>query len=140
MAPKEIDVILCKRIDRATITCELTTIKDDLETFYNLIGCRCIDIVQRRFNGVIFDIVLDDEGLLKADETGELPVSWWQEKGYTPSYEGLFGVLLLCHSDDQGNLTDATIDDLLAVQQCYRVIPTARGDTLGILFHDIRLD
>lgn len=135
---RDIDVIMIKRLDRATITCELMTIKDDLQEFYSLIGCRTIDIVSRVFNGVLFDIVLDDEGLLKANETGELPTSWWQGEGYTPNHEGLFGVLLLCHCDEQGNLASATPFDLLAVQTCYKVLPTKHGD-LGLLFHDIEI-
>lgn len=131
-----IDVIVIKRIDRATLTCELRHLEDTLKNYYSLIGCRCIDIVQRAFGGVVFDIVLDDEGLLKANETGELPTSWWQHEGYTPNYEGLFGVLVLTHHDDQGNLTSVNPMELLAVQSCYKVIPTKDGD-LGLLFHDI---
>ena len=46
---RDIDVIMIKRLDRATITCELMTIKDDLQEFYSLIGCRTIDIVSRYF-------------------------------------------------------------------------------------------
>lgn len=131
-----IDVIVIKRIDRATITCELMTINDTLSTYYDIIGCRCIDIVQRSFGGLGFDIVLDDEGLLKANETGELPTSWWQGEGYTPNYEGLFGVLVLTHHDDQGNLTSVSPMELIAVQSASKIIPTKDG-VLGLLFHDL---
>lgn len=129
--------ILIKRVDRSTITCELIDLEDTLSELYRVIECRTIDIVQRSFGGVIFDIVLDDEGLLKANDENLLPTSWWQHEGFTPPYEGLFGNLLLAHHDELGNLTSVNdITDLLAVQSCYRVIPTDKGE-LGLLFHDL---
>lgn len=135
---RKIDVIIVKRLSKDTLTCELTTIEDKLEVYYELIGCRAIDIVGRYFGNIHFDIVCDDEGLLKANETGELPSSWWQEEGATPNYEGLFGVLVLAHHDDEGNLTSVDPIDLLAVQSCYKVIPTKKqGEKIALLFHDI---
>lgn len=134
---REIDVIIVKRLDNEVITCELRTIKDNINTYYEIIGCRSIDIVCRYFNNVHFDIVLDDEGLLKANETNEWPTSWWQREGYTPPYEGLFGVLVLAHHDDTGDLTSATPEDLLAVQASYAVVNRRNGEGLGLLFHQV---
>lgn len=139
MNTRMITAIIVRRLDRAVITIELTEICDNLSEFYRIIDCSHIDIVQRVFNDRIFDIVLDDEGLLKANEKGDLPTSWWQNENFTPNHEGLFGVLILCHCDNEGNLTSATAEDLLAVEQCYHVIPTNKGD-LALLFHDINLD
>lgn len=139
MAPRDIDVIIIKRVDDTTITCELRTIKDDLKEFYSIIDCRAIDIVKRVFGGVVFDIVLDDEGLLKANTTNEWPTSWWQGEGYTPNHEGLFGTLILCHCDDQGNLTSAEPLDLVAVQSCFRTLKKHDGSELSLMFHDIEL-
>lgn len=130
---KRLDVIKVKRIDDEVLTCELMTINDDLRDFYEHIGCSCIDIVERRFNGVLFDVICDDEALLKNDIP--LPTSYWSDgKGE----EGLFGTLLLCHNDGNGNLTDARADDLLAVQQAYRRVMTNNGDFAYVLIHDIR--
>lgn len=134
---RKIDAIVIRRLERDVITCTLETIEDDIHTYYDLIDCRCIDIVCRYFGGVAFDVVLDDEGLLKANETGELPTSWWQKEGYTPAYEGLFGVLVLTHHDDEGNLTSVDPLDLLAVQQSSKLIKTKTGDHLALLFHEI---
>lgn len=136
---RQIDVIKIERIDNATITCELMTINDELSEFYRLIDCDTIDIVLRAYNGRYFDIILDDNGLFKANSENQWPTSWWQGEGYTPNHEGLFGVLLLAHHDDQGNLTSVEPDDLMAVQECYKVIKTKQGEDFGILFHDIRL-
>lgn len=137
---REIDVIIVKRLSKDTLTCELITIEDKLEVYYELIGCRTIDIVGRYFSNKHFDIVCDDEGLLKANEGGELPSSWWQDTTgqYTPSYEGLFGTLILTHHNNEGDLTSVDPLDLLAIQQCYKVIPTKKqGEEIGLLFHEI---
>jgi hypothetical protein len=40
-----------------------------LEDMYRLIGCRCIDITVRRVSGRPYNIVCDDEGLLRDDPT-----------------------------------------------------------------------
>lgn len=136
MGKERINAIVITRQDRDLITIDLREIEDSIHTYYNLINCRSIDIVCRYFDNVQFDVVLDDEGLLKANETGELPTSWWQMEGYTPPYEGLFGVLVLTHHDEVGNLTSATFEDVLHVRNCVQNIPTPKGD-LMILFHDV---
>lgn len=41
--------------------------KDRLKQFYDLIGCRCIDICTRKIGKKYYNIVLDDEGLLVSD-------------------------------------------------------------------------
>lgn len=130
--------ILIKRLDRDIITAELIDLEDELSELYRVLECEHIDIVNRALGGVIFDIVLDDEGLLKANETGALPTSWWQKEGYTPNHEGLFGNLLLAHHDDEGNLTSCHPNELIAVYSCYREIPTKEGP-LALLFHDVDL-
>lgn len=49
----------------------LVEIKDGnhLKQFYDLIGCRCIDITVRKVGGKPYNIVLDDEGLLVDNPT-----------------------------------------------------------------------
>lgn len=53
--------------------------EEQLDFFYEKIGCRCIDIVRRTIGGKWFDIVCDDEGALvennipsAADKNGDL--------------------------------------------------------------------
>ena len=38
--------------------------RNPLHQYYDLIGCRCIDIAVRKVGGVDYNVVLDDEGLL----------------------------------------------------------------------------
>ena len=42
---------------------EVIDVEPNLETFYEKIDCRCIDIVRRKIGKKIFTIVCDDEGL-----------------------------------------------------------------------------
>lgn len=79
-------------------------IKDTLETYYELINCRCIDIVERKIGGKYYDIVCDDEGLLKennisAIESGSLDVM-------------MVGNLVITNHDGKGNLTGLTKEDI----------------------------
>jgi hypothetical protein len=40
-------------------------IEKDLKSYYNILKCDCIDIVSRRIGDKYYDIICDDEGLLK---------------------------------------------------------------------------
>lgn len=42
-------------------------LEDKLEAYYENLNCNTIDIVERKIGGKLFDIVCDDEGLLKDD-------------------------------------------------------------------------
>lgn len=129
---KELDVVKIKRHDRELITIELLTIKDDLSDFYEHIECSTIDIVKRRFSGRFFDIICDDEGLLK--EKAQYPTSLWFDG--TKPIEALVGTLLLCHSDDEGNLTSATFEDLILVHQACICLNTNEGNFM-VLEHNL---
>lgn len=83
-------------------------ISDDLETFYKIIDCDAIDIVTRYVNGVQFDIICDDEGLLK-----EKPIVTAVNISFQPM---LVGTLIFAHNDGNGNLTDITDDDEALLQ------------------------
>jgi len=43
---------------------EIIEFKDDLDTFYKLIQCSTIDIVQRKLGNKYYNIICDDEGAL----------------------------------------------------------------------------
>ena len=43
---------------------EARQIKDDLQTYYDLIECNAIDIMRRKIGKRYFRIIYDDEGLL----------------------------------------------------------------------------
>ena len=77
-------------------------IKDDLEVFYKIIGCKCIDT--RQINGKYFDFIIDDEGAL-----ADTPIL-----SAIASNNGIqfYGTVIVCGlADDDGDLTSLTDED-----------------------------
>lgn len=102
-------------VDPITNTAEAREITDALDTYYELLHCDCIDIVERGF-GVgrrgkrRFNIVCDDEGLFKDD----VRISAIDDLGRTM----IVGALLVTgRSDDEGNLTSLTDDDVRVLER-----------------------
>ena len=55
-------------VDVKNETARVVEVQDDLDEFYKILNCDCIDITVRRIGGRCrkkFNIVCDDEGLLK---------------------------------------------------------------------------
>lgn len=69
--------------------------EDKLQNYYNALHCDCIDITQIEVEGVEFDVICDDEGLLKENITPSI---------YINDDYMIFGNVLLCHSEN-GELT-----------------------------------
>lgn len=80
-------------------------IKNELDTFYNIIGCRCIDIARRKVGGKYFDIIVDDEGLLK-DE----PICTAVDAKTSDCM--LFGTLIFTNTDNKGNTVGLSDEDI----------------------------
>lgn len=79
-----------------------------LETYYDLLKCRVIDITTRKIGDKYYDIICDDEGLLK----GEIRISAL-DKDDEPC---LAGNLIISNYDDWGNgvsLDDADVRNIL---------------------------
>lgn len=79
-------------------------IEDKLEVFYELIGCRCIDIVHRKIGNKYFDIICDDEGLFKGYAITSAVDTEFRQM--------LVGNLIVSRSDDEGNLIDLSDEDI----------------------------
>ena len=80
-----------------------------LDDYYELIGCRCIDIVRRNIGDVEVEIVIDDEGAL----VNQPKISAISPEG-TPM---LYGSLLVASSrvTDDGELTELDEDEVEAI-------------------------
>lgn len=76
---------------------------NDLDKMYELLDCRCIDIVTRKIGGKWFDIVCDDEGLFHEPQK----ISAVDKNGQPM----LCGNLIFAHHDAGGNLTGLEPDD-----------------------------
>ena len=78
---------------------------DELETYRDLIGCDWIDIARRNIGDKEYDIVVDDEGLLK-------------ENPIVSAFSGtkdpmLVGTMVICGTaDSEGVLTGLSEEDL----------------------------
>lgn len=82
---------------------EAKEIDDNLSEFYEIIECDCIDIVKRKIGNKYYNIVCDDESLLKNNPTISV---------FHPNDSGLnvFGTIIIAGEEDEhGNLT--SIDD-----------------------------
>ena len=99
-------------------------VETSLKEYYRLIGCDCITIVTREVNGHPFDIVLDDEGLLKPNRTSAVSV----EADVFGTQERLVGNLLIFGSGEEAfrSLSD---DEVLTIQR--RMIYSVSIDGIG---------
>lgn len=99
-------------------------VEPSLKEYYRLIGCDCITIATREVNGHPFDIVLDDEGLLKPNRTSAFSV----EADVFGTQEELVGNLLIFGSgeEDFRSLTD---DEVLMIER--RMIYSVSTDGIG---------
>lgn len=81
---------------------QVTLDEDVLETFYDALQCRVIDIVKRSVGGIEYNIVCDDEGLFD-----ENPIV----SGVTNNSETLVGNLFICNDGSEGHLASLTDKD-----------------------------
>lgn len=90
-------------------------IENELETFYNLINCKYVEMYKRNINGKDFTIICDENGALK-----EKPIiSAVSHKGYTM----FFGNLIIAGMpNDEGNLTNLSDKDVTLIQSKFRKV------------------
>ena len=92
-------------LDTETSTAKSVRLNDSLESFYEALHCTTIDIVNREIAGKRFDIVCDDEALLKPHPRATASLSG--------SRVCLFGSLFVVgEADAEGNLTSLTKEDV----------------------------
>lgn len=107
-------------IDMQTDTCEVIDVEPKLDEYYRLIHCDCIDIVMREVHGHKYNIVLDDEGLLKPNRISATSV----ESDMFGNQERLAGSLLIFGVEEvEYDLRSLTDDE---VEQIKRRITDAR--------------
>lgn len=92
-------------IDPDSNTAEPREIETELDTYYRLLHCTCIDIVTRKIGGKTYVIICDDEGLFNTDPH----ISAIDDLGQPM----LVGALLVTGlADRRGELTTLTDDDV----------------------------
>ena len=80
-------------------------ITDELDTYYNIIKCQCIDIVSRQINGEWYEVVCDDEGLFCPE-----PIVTAVSAEGKPE---LVGGLVILRYGGEGKLTGLEPEDVL---------------------------
>ncbi len=86
------------KIDPATQTIEVIETAASLHDFYQIIGCRCIDVCARQGNGDA--LTVDDEALFQQPQ----PLAF-SFGGYGP----IHGIAVLAGCDDEGETTEPKI-------------------------------
>lgn len=87
---------------------ETIEIETKLQDYYRVLNCDCIDIVTRKIGNKYYDIVCDDESLLKYKPT--MTAMSMDQQHY------LFGNLLITNSDANGELTSLSMSDINHIQ------------------------
>ena len=101
-------------------------VEPTLTNFYSLIGTDCIDIVVRRIEGRQYNIVLDDEGILKGS-----PITATNGWG-----EALCGTLLVFDIGSDGDL--AALDGIGTnrIRSKMAMVPFKDGTVRDLLLYD----
>lgn len=107
----------------------------NLDEMYREIGCSCIDIVRRSIGGKIFDIICDDEGLLKDNPE---PSAFYDINGNLEV--GLVGNLIVCNHDEMGNTIDINFDDTLLVISRIKKLVVSHKDKESSMNYALLLD
>ena len=101
------------------------TVESSLESYYKLLDVDFIDIVSRKIGGKYYDIICDDEALLKAD-----PIcSMMEEK--TPM---LFGNLFICLHDGKGAEISLEQKDITRILRQMKPVLVSRKGKLEYRF------
>lgn len=86
------------------------TIEDNCKELQRIIGCRCIDILERKIGNAYYDLVIDDEGLFEEDENGEIASCSFCSN----AEEIIAGNILIFRHEDE-NLISLTNEDVINI-------------------------
>ena len=127
-----IKVVILKRNNEGEFVMEEKEIKDKLETYYDILSCDNIDIVERKIKGFKVCFVVDDEYLLKHTPK-QPPIAVFQGNGR----EAIYGSLVITgKSDKYGNLSSLDEYQLDTIRRsiCYFRNSTKNCPNLNPIF------
>lgn len=103
---------------------------DDIETYTDIIGCDLFDIARVSVGGVLYDVYVDDEGLLK-----DSPVP---TAAYTDGQVKLVGTLVITKGDDEsGDTNGLSVEDIDNITDCISAYRTRDGRRQAVLVLDL---
>ena len=111
--------LIVKRGEDNILTFDFRPIKDDLREFYEIIDCKTIQVVKRRYKGVdgTLTIICDDEFLLthNVEEERILPTSILINNEKV--LEEIFGSIIICRDTPNGeDFDDLDLIDALRIK------------------------
>lgn len=92
---------------------------DGLESYYKLIGCRCIDIIRRKIGNRYYEIICDDEGLM----VDQPIISSVNRRGEIMT---VGNIIITGKADYEGNLTGLTDNEINYIQRQIMHLRTRR--------------
>ena len=98
---------------------DVCEIEKSLESYYKILNCELIDIASMKIGNRYFDIICDDEGLMKED----INISAIYDD-FTPA---LVGNILVVRHDGKGNERSLTSKDILLVLEHVTTIQTTQA-------------
>ena len=100
-------------IDVETGKAGAKTIDRNLESYYKHLNCETIDIVEKKIGSKIYNIICDDEALLKSPAPDPSALS-----NLFPYKYSLFGNLFVTGpADDEGNLTSIPRSEIKSIMR-----------------------
>ena len=108
-------------------TVKETTIEANLNSYYKILDCTCIDIVVRRLGPYQFDIICDDEGLFRENAR----VSAIDPMGQPM----LVGNLFFCHHDEKGNMTSLHPEEITFILSRAIFLHSRKSDKKWLAIH-----
>ena len=104
---------------------DVCEIEKSLESYYKILNCKLIDIVSMKIGNRYFDIICDDEGLMKEDITLSAIYD-----DFTPA---LVGNLLVVRHDGKGNERSLTSKDILLVLEHVTTVQTTQATKTTVI-------
>ena len=102
-------------IDVQNETAKVVEVEKKLESYYDILKCDTIDIVERKIGGQLFDIVADDEGLFNQPK-----ISAINDMGEPM----LVGNLFIVNYDGKGDITSLEENDIQHLQNFVEIMYT----------------
>lgn len=85
--------------------------EDKLRAYYKYLDCACIDLACVEIDGYEYDIICDDEALIKGNQVPTL---------YINEDQVLFGSLLFCKVNDEGETVGLDDEDFERIEKYMR--------------------
>lgn len=114
MAVEEIRGIL---IDVVQGFAHITNVERSLQSYYRILHCDCIDITTRTVDGVVFDIICDDNGLFS-----EQPLLSACDRNGDAMLVG--SIFVVGHDEENCDIRNLTADECAHVMRNIHPLPT----------------